>query len=69
MWLLGYDRRRWFGEAAHLGDEEIWQAELKAARRAAAAAAARAAEEAIGPRPSWRRNISRAIRRMLRRKR
>jgi hypothetical protein len=61
MWN-SHDTRRWFGAAAHLTDDEIWQAELKAARRDAAAA--RAEEEATR-RPSWRH----VVRRMLRRKR
>jgi hypothetical protein len=67
MWWNIPDTRRWFGAAAHLTDEEILEAELKAARRDAAAA--RAEEEAIGRRPAWWHNIRRAIRHMLRRKR
>ena len=68
MWLLGYDRRRWFGEAARLSDAELRDLELRALRADAARAAV--AEEAAAKRQtSWWCGARRAIRRMLRRTR
>jgi hypothetical protein len=66
MWLLGYDRRRWFGEAAHLSDAELRDLELRTLRTDAARAAV--AEAAAKRQTSWWRSARRAIRRMLRRK-
>lgn len=65
MWHIR-DGRPWFAEIAHLSDVELRDLEIRALRTDAARAAI-AAEAAAKRQTSWR-HISRAVRRMLRRK-